>query len=149
MRPGCVLQVEDDANDIYFVQYAFDQTGLPNCVEAARDVREAIDFLSGCGSSGDCEKMPSLVLLDIQLPGGSGFEVLKWIREQKRFQQLPVVILSSSSRPEDIETAYRLGANAYLVKPSGIPELLGLVKCIREFWLVHNRTSSDRVLSNV
>ena len=71
--------------------------------------------------------------------------MLKWIREQTRFQQLPVVILSSSSRPEDLETAYRLGANAYLVKPSRIRELLGLVKCITEFWLLQNRTSESAV----
>jgi CheY-like chemotaxis protein len=143
MKTGYVLQVEDDANDIYLVQYAFSEAGAPDRVKAVRDVEEAVAYLSG---TGDFENradypVPALVLLDLQLPGGSGFDVLKWIREQADFCALPVVVLSSSSRSEDIQTAYQMGANAYLVKPSGVDELLQVVKCLSEFWLGHNQTS--------
>ena len=143
MNNHCVLQVEDDANDIYLVDYAFSQAGVPRCVKAVRDVPEAIAYLSGSGGFGERAEhpLPKLVLLDLQLPGGSGFEVLDWIREKSDLSGLPVVIFSSSSRSEDIETAYQKGANAYLVKPSGMDELLPVVKCLAEFWLMHNRTT--------
>ena len=79
------------------------------------------------------------MLLDLNLPYWSGFEVLEWMRQQPQLRRLPVVIFTSSSRPDDIARAYDAGANGYLVKPSGLADLSTLVLALRDFWLIHNR----------
>ena len=83
--------------------------------------------------------MPGLVLLDLNLPYWSGFEVLEWIRQQPQLRRLPVVVFTSSSRPDDIARAYDAGANGYLVKPNALADLTNLVLALREFWLRHNQ----------
>ena len=81
--------------------------------------------------------MPCLVLLDLKLPYVMGLEVLKWIREQPG-PALVVVVLTSSGQDADIAAAYRLGANAYLIKPSEASKLDDMVKALKDFWLTHN-----------
>jgi len=141
MRASCVLQVEDDDNDIVLLQYAFKQAGAPKPLQPVRDGTEAIEYLAGAGRFADRGQfpLPCLVLLDLKLPGKSGLEVLIWIRQNSQVQELPVMILTSSARPEDIHAAYRAGANAYLEKPSSASELLEMVKALATFWLRHNQ----------
>jgi CheY-like chemotaxis protein len=78
---------------------------------------------------------PACVLLDIKLPTISGLDVLAWIRHQPRFKRLPVIILTSSLLPEDINRAYDLGANSYLVKPTDLADLVDLARTIEQYWL--------------
>jgi CheY-like chemotaxis protein len=80
-----------------------------------------------------------LVLLDLNLPGKSGFEVLAWIRTQSPYASLPAIMLTSSHQESDIDRAYARHANGFLVKPNKPDELLTMVKALRDFWLVQNR----------
>src|SRR5688572_14678483 len=134
-----ILQVEDDPNDVFFLQKAMKKMGVANPVQVATDGRQAIDYLEGAGKFADRGKFPfpSLVLLDVKLPYVMGLEVLKWIREQRR-TPVPVVMLSASAQEADIVSAYRLGANAFLCKPSEASRFEEMVKSIKDFWLTHN-----------
>jgi len=132
-----ILLVEDDTNDVFFMRRAFKEAGILNQVQVAQDGRAAIDYLSGGGRYADRDQfpLPRLVLLDLKLPRVMGLEVLKWIREQPVLNGVIVIILSSSQIGRDIDTAYRLGANAFLVKPSGPLKLSAIAAGIKQFWL--------------
>jgi CheY-like chemotaxis protein len=134
-----ILQVEDDPNDVFLLQHAMKKVGLANPVQVATNGRQAIDYLSGAGKFGDREKfpLPSLVLLDLKLPFVMGLEVLKWIRHQPGLAPI-VLLLTASAEEADIATAYRLGANAFLTKPSTAGKLEDMAKAIKDFWLTQN-----------
>ena len=83
---------------------------------------------------------PDLILLDLKLPRKSGFEVLEWIKKHPAHHTIPVVILSSSKQTQDLKTAYELGANSYLVKPTGFTELNQLINDLGNYWFTHNQT---------
>jgi DNA-binding response OmpR family regulator len=116
-----------------------EKVGLANPVQVVSDGQQAIDYLSGAGKFADREKfpLPCLVLLDLKLPRVMGLDVLKWIRQQARVA-LPVIVLTASAESADIVAAYRLGANAFLTKPSESGKLEYMVKAIKDFWLTHN-----------
>ena len=134
-----ILQVEDDPNDVFFLQHAMKKAEVANPVQVASDGQQAIDYLKGAGKFADREKfpVPCLVLLDLKLPYVMGLEVLRWIREQTG-TAFPVVMLSASAEAADIATAYRLGANAFLTKPSEENKFVDMAKAIKDFWLTHN-----------
>lgn len=134
-----ILQVEDDPNDVFLFQHAMTKAGVANPVQVVADGREAIDYLRGDGKFADREKFPfpCLVLLDLKLPYVMGLEVLKWIR-QRHGLVLPVLILTASGENADIATAYQLGANGFLTKPSEASKLQDMVRAIKDFWLTHN-----------
>lgn len=135
-----ILLVEDEENDVFFMKYAFKEVGILNPLQVAEDGKQTMDYLSGNGEYADRERfpLPYLTLLDLKLPRVMGFEVLKWMREQPELKTLIVIILTSSRLGPDIEMAYRLGANAYLVKPSSPPELREIAMGIKQFWLALN-----------
>jgi CheY-like chemotaxis protein len=134
-----ILQVEDDANDVFFLQKAMKKVGVTNPIQVAPDGQQAIDYLQGTGKFADRLQfpLPGLVLLDLKLPHVMGLDVLKWIRQQPG-PAMVVVMLTASGEEADISAAYRLGANAFLVKPSEAGKLEEMVKAIRDFWLTHN-----------
>ena len=134
-----ILQVEDDPNDVFLFQYAMTKAEVANPVQVARDGQEAIDYLRGAGKFADRGKFPfpCLVLLDLKLPYVMGLEVLKWIRTQTD-KSLTVLMLTASGEAADIATAYRLGANGFLTKPSEASKLQDIVRAIKDFWLTHN-----------
>lgn len=118
-RPGhAVLLVEDDPNDRLIIQTAFDRSAPGVRLEMARDGQYAMEYLSGQGAYADrsLHPMPHVVLLDLKLPRKSGLEVLEWMRTVPALSGIPVFVLSSSQERADIERAYALGANSYLVK---------------------------------
>jgi len=129
---GPVLYAEDDDNDVFFLQRAFQKANLPG-LKAVNDGQQAVDYLSA--SEGDLVKfpVPSLVLLDINMPILSGLEVLAWMRKQPAVADLPVVVFTSSSQEKDIELAYRLNATAYVTKPSAANKLVEFAQVIRAF----------------
>lgn len=135
-----ILLVEDNEDDVFFMQRAFQNADIKNPIHVANNGNEAIDYLAGNGDFVDRAKypLPCLVLLDLKLPGINGHEVLQWIRGQERLETLVVVMLTTSRETRDIEQAYRLGCNAFLVKPSAPPKLTELVAALKQFWLVHN-----------
>ena len=134
-----ILQVEDDPNDVFFLQKAMKKMGVLNPVQVAMDGQQAIDYVRGAGKFADRAEFPfpSLVLLDVKLPYVAGLEVLRLIRQECR-RTLPVVTLSASAQEADIVTAYRLGANAFLCKPSEASKFEEMVKAIKDFWLTCN-----------
>lgn len=137
MKP--ILQVEDDPNDVFFLQHAMKKAGVANPIQVASDGQQAIDYLKGAGKFADREKfpLPCLVLMDLKLPYVMGLEVLKWIRQQPGMP-LIVILMTASAEDADIATAYRLGANAFLTKPSEATKLVDIAKAIKDFWLTHN-----------
>jgi CheY-like chemotaxis protein len=142
MKP--ILQVEDDPNDVFLLQHAINKVGVANPIQVARDGQEAIDYLQGAGRFDDRDQfpLPCLILLDLKLPYIMGLDVLRWVRTQSNLA-IPVVMLTASAEDTDIEAAYRLGASAFLTKPSEASKLEDMVKAIKEFWLTHNMLSGE------
>jgi CheY-like chemotaxis protein len=139
MTDFTILVVEDDADQVVLLKRAFARANLVNPLKVARDGEEAVSYLSKVLEDGSRGQLPSLVLLDLNLPRRSGSEVLGWIRSEPRLSALPVIVLTSSSDPVDVERAYRLGANSYVVKPVGFDGLLEIVKSIGVSWVVLNQ----------
>ncbi len=129
-----ILHVEDSPDDAVLTEMAFRRAGAQAGIRLAADGRQAIDWLQGL----DPNAALACVLLDIKLPGMSGLEVLGWIRSQARFKRLPVVMLTSSLLPDDINAAYDLGANSYLVKPPDLDSLVALARLVDLYWLRAN-----------
>jgi CheY-like chemotaxis protein len=129
-----ILYVEDNADDVMLMELVFRKAGLGVELESATDGDKAIAALQ----NGLSHHLPTCVLLDIKLPSKSGLEVLAWIRSQPHFKRMPVIMLTSSNQPNDINRAYDLGANSYLVKPPELEQLIELVKTIDLYWLRTN-----------
>jgi len=139
-----ILLVEDDPNDVLLLERAFQKAGLQNLLKFVRDGGQAIDYLSGRGIYEDRNQfpLPFLLLLDLKMPGTDGFEVLQWIRSQPELMRLLIVVLTSSNLQSDVDRAYELGANSYLVKPVGFEEMVNLIKRFEIYWTEINRTPS-------
>lgn len=133
-----ILYVEDEENDVYFMRQAFRQAGLESSLRVVTDGRAAMDYLSGHGQFANRSEFPTptVVLLDLNLPMVSGFQVLKWIRSQPEIQQLPVVIFSSSARPDDKTQAKQLGASDYLEKPGSGREFRLVAEALCARWQI-------------
>ena len=136
-----ILLVEDDANDVFFFRRALKLAGALNPLQSAADGRAAIRYLDGAGEYSDRARfpLPGVVLLDLKLPHVMGLDVLKWIREQPGLRTIIVLIFTSSKLPSDIQRAYSLGANSYLVKPSAPDELAERIRLIQKYWLEINQ----------
>jgi CheY-like chemotaxis protein len=129
-----ILHVEDNPDDVMLMGLAFRKAGAAVRLDVAPDGEKAIELLTNLGS----EVAPACVLLDVKLPTISGLEVLAWIRQQPNLKRLPVIMFTSSLLPEDINQAYDLGANSYLLKPSDLDALVSLAKTIEHYWLQLN-----------
>ena len=136
-----VLYVEDDADAAFLFKELFAGAGVTKQFHVATDGQMAVDYLAGNGpfAHRDQYPLPCLVLLDLKLPRKHGLEVLAWIRQQPELKKLVVIIFTSWGMPDDINRAYELGANGYLVKPVSFEGNEALVKLISEFWLHHNQ----------
>jgi CheY-like chemotaxis protein len=132
MPEPLVLYVEDEENDVLLLRRALKRAGVTNPLEVVGDGQEAMDYLAGTGRFVDRTHYPTpaLVLLDLNLPGRSGFDVLEWMRHQPALVALPVVICTSSISPADREKARHLGATDYLIKTPGFEEIANWVRNI-------------------
>jgi CheY-like chemotaxis protein len=139
LAPIVVLHVDDDPNDAELFRVAARKAEAHFVLNNAEDAEKAIAYLSGRGLYADRRNfpLPSLVLLDLKMPRVTGLEVLQWIRCRPEWAQLPVVVLSGSELQDDIQRAYEMGANSYLIKPLGFEALVGLVKSIQGVWLAN------------
>lgn len=137
---GPILLVEDDYNDVVLIRRAFARADLDVPIRVVHDSADAILYLQGKGAYADREEhpLPSLLLLDLKLPGDSGFEVLRWARERSGLKRLPIIVLTSSSADRDVNLAYDLGANSYVVKPLTFESLMDLVKAVDMYWVMLN-----------
>jgi DNA-binding response OmpR family regulator len=140
MSKPCILQVEDDANDVFLLQRAFMQAGISNPVHVATDGQMAIDYLAGVHHFADRARhpLPALVLLDLKLPRKSGREVLQWVRGQPGLRRLIVIIFTSAPYVGDVGLAYDLGANSFLVKPTDFSQFLDVARVLKTWWLDYN-----------
>lgn len=135
------LLVEDDPNDVFFMQEAFKEA--PACIrlEAVSDGWHAINYLEGLGLYGNRRKypVPNVILLDLKMPRVDGFGFLEWLRAKgpREHRFIPVLVMSSSALPEDVERAYSLGVNSYLVKPVDWHEFKERIKTIGAYWGEH------------
>jgi CheY-like chemotaxis protein len=131
-----VLYVEDEESDRIFMERAFGKAGLGQALRMAVNGQEAIDYLSGNGpyANRDQHPLPGIVLLDLNMPVVTGFEVLQWMKEDPQLTALPVVIFSSSTKGEDKAKARELGANEYLEKPHSVSKWGEVVERLRSVW---------------
>ncbi len=136
----CILLVEDDYNDILLIQRAFRKAKIKQRMVKVSDGEEAIAYLGRQGKYRDQDTypMPILILLDLKLPRRSGLEVLAWIRQQPELKRLLVVVLSSSRESSDLNRAYDLGINSYLVKPVEFRDFVKLIELVETYWLQLN-----------
>jgi len=136
-----VLLVEDREDDITLIRKAFERASVKNPMQVVRDGEKAIWYLAGTGEFSNRAEypLPWLVLLDLKMPRVDGFEVLAWVRKQPGLKKLVVIVLTSSEYIHDVNRAYQLGANSFLVKPLEFEDAVQLSKLIEQYWLRHNR----------
>ena len=129
-----ILLVDDNPHDVVLIRLAFRKVGIIDTIQLVKDGTEAMRYMKGEGNYKDRSQFPppTLVLLDLKMPQTSGFEVLQWIREQREMENLVVVVMSGSRTDADIQKAYTLGANSYLVKPTRFEDLVKMMEGLKE-----------------
>ena len=137
-----ILLAEDEEDYVLLIQRAFSQAKIPNPMHVVWNGQEAIAYLKGEGKYSNREEypLPDLLLLDLKMPRVNGFEVLKWLRSQPNLAPLRVLVLTSSDAIRDVNEAYKLGANSFLVKPMDFHDFTQLSRLITDFWLKASRT---------
>jgi CheY-like chemotaxis protein len=132
-----ILVAEDNADDAFLLKHALKKAQFANPVRFVSDGEEVMAYLQGEGKFADRVDypFPGLLLLDIKMPRLDGLETLALIRNDPRYKRLVVILLTSSNREQDINGAFDLQANSYLVKPARPEELLGVLEQIRGYWL--------------
>lgn len=140
-----VLLVEDSPDDAFFVKRAFASTGLNHPLVAVEDGSEAIEYLCGKGKYADRSvfPIPGLVIADLKMPRVTGFKLIQWMREDGYAKLIPIIVMSSSGLPQDVNRAYELGANAYMVKPASYVALERLIQSIAQFWDSGEKPATD------
>ena len=140
MKPKIILLVEDNPSDVALTQRALAKSRITNELVVAEDGQEALDYLFATGkhTGRDVSDIPTLVLLDLKLPGIDGLEVLRQIRLDPRTRRLPVVIMTTSKEEQDVSQSYDLGANSYIRKPVDFTQFAKAVEQLGLYWLVLN-----------
>jgi CheY-like chemotaxis protein len=137
---GRILMVEDDPKDVELTLTALEEYNLANEVVVARDGAEALDYLYCRGTfQTRLSENPAVLLLDLKLPKVDGLEVLQQIKSDEKLKMIPVVVLTSSHEEKDMVASYRLGVNAYVVKPVDFHEFVNAIKELGIFWAVINQ----------
>jgi CheY-like chemotaxis protein len=136
-----ILLAEDREDDVLLVRRTFRKSFISNPLHVVRDGEEAIEYLSGEGKYSNRAEfpLPVLLLLDLKMPRKDGFEVIKWVREQPGLRSLPIVVLTSSEDMRDVNVAYKLGANSFLVKPMEFEDFKAMTNFLSQYWLRLNQ----------
>ena len=129
--PKDILLVEDNDSDVLLTKMAFDAANLSPVFHVAEDGEKALEFLEQVGKG---EARPDLILLDLNMPRLNGKQVLEAIKTDPALKRIPVVILSSSSAPRDVDECYDGHANAYVTKPSDFDDFVNVAEAIKRFW---------------
>jgi len=137
-----ILLVEDNPDDVELTRIAFEEANVANLLRVVGDGADALDYLFARGKHADRDpaNLPSLVLLDLNLPKVDGREVLQAIRSNEATRNLPVVVLTTSAEPFDVGASYALGVNSYIRKPVDFEQFVWAVKQVGLYWLVLNET---------
>lgn len=146
---GRILLVEDDPNDTELTMTALEEYHLSNEVVVAPDGAEALDYLYQRGKfQGRSNGNPAVMLLDLKLPKIDGLEVLKQIKSDDNLRMIPVVVLTSSREERDMVASYKLGVNAYVVKPVDFHEFVNAIKELGVFWAIINEAPPGSIRKN-
>lgn len=142
-----LLLVEDNEDDAFFLRRSLKQAGVPDPVCHLTNGRDVLDYFSGTGTFSDrkTHPIPNVVLLDLNLPYLTGLQVLEWVRRRPELAHVVVIVLTSSSEETDVQRAYGLGANSYVVKPSTSEEFGDLADALKKWWLQFNRPATVRL----
>jgi CheY-like chemotaxis protein len=137
IESAVILLAEDDENQIVLIRRVFKQAHLVNPLHVVSNGEEAIAYLKGEGQYANRAEypLPALLLLDLKMPRKNGFEVLKWIREQPTLRGLRIIVLTSSEDMADVNRAYQLGANSFLVKPGDFEKFVSVIQTLQGYWL--------------
>jgi CheY-like chemotaxis protein len=136
---GRILMVEDDPNDVELTMTALEGHNLANEVIVTRDGEEALDYLYRRGKyTTRSSDHPAVILLDLTLPKIYGLEVLRQVKSDDNLKMIPVVVLTSSREEKDLVSSYKLGVNAYVVKPVDFHEFVNAIKELGVFWALIN-----------
>jgi CheY-like chemotaxis protein len=136
---GRILMVEDDPKDVELTLTALDEYNLANEVVVTHDGEEALDYLYCRGKFAErSTDNPAVMLLDLKLPKVDGLEVLQQVKSDEKLRMIPVVVLTSSHEEKDMVTSYKLGVNAYVVKPVEFHQFVNAIKELGIFWAVIN-----------
>ena len=140
--PKEILLVEDNPDDVELTRIAFEEANVANLLRVVGDGADALDYLFARGKHADRDpaNLPSLVLLDLNLPKVDGREVLQAIRANEATRTLPVVVLTTSAEPFDVDATYALGVNSYIRTPVDFEQFVWAVKQVGLYWLVLNET---------
>jgi len=143
---GRILLVEDEENDALLVKMAFQKNEIRNPVQWVRDGLEAVAYLNGDGiyANRSLYPFPEVLILDLKMPRMTGLELLAWIRDHPEYRVIPTIIMSSSRMDSDVEKAYNLGANTYMIKPSSFEDLAKMVKLAHGYWAVSVKPKMNR-----
>jgi two-component system response regulator len=141
MLEKLILLVEDNPDDEILTLRALKKANIANRIEVVRDGAEALDFVFCAGNYAgrDTNDLPQLILLDLKLPKVSGLQVLQRIRADERTKRVPVVILTSSTEPVDINSGYDLHVNSFVSKPVNFQEFSEVVQRLGMYWLLVNQ----------
>ena len=134
--PPTLLVVEDNEDDIFFMERIFKQMGARCDLRFVRDGVEAVNYLAGKGQFEDRVQnpLPTIILMDLKMPRMNGFEVLEWMQKQPEIKLIPTIVVTSSTMQEDVTRAYRAGANAVMNKPVDKDSLLQMLKTFHLYW---------------
>ena len=138
-----VLLVDDSEDDIMLMKHAFQAAQFKPSVQTVSNGEEALAYLKGEDAFANREEfpLPTVMLLDLNMPRVTGFDVLAWVRTQPLLRRLTIIVFSASARAEDVERAYELGVSSYLVKPTTVAELIAMMCSLRD-WLDYNHFPS-------
>jgi CheY-like chemotaxis protein len=146
---GRILLVEDDPKDVELTMTALEEYNLSNEVVVAMDGEEALDYLYHQGKfEGRSGDNPAVLLLDLKLPKVDGLEVLEKIKQDEKLRMIPVVVLTSSREERDMVASYKLGVNAYVVKPVDFHEFVNAIKELGVFWAIINEPPPGSIKKN-
>lgn len=134
MRQPLIVIAEDDADDQFLFQTAFEENGLTFQIEFVHNGVELISYLDSCKAAGDQADLPSLIILDLNMPKKDGREVLKEIKAHPVYKIIPVIIFTTTKNEMEVRRCYELGANSYIVKPVSFDGLLNIIREIKNFW---------------
>lgn len=144
-HPAQIMLVEDNYMDIRLTLDAFNEAKLQNTVNVFRNGTEALDYLFGRNKYTDrtlCP-LPDIILLDLNMPGIGGFEVLKQIKSTDHLKRIPVIILTSSKEATDRAQSYDIGANSYLLKPMRFDDFVEVIRKVTDYWFTMNISAPD------
>jgi CheY-like chemotaxis protein len=137
MSVGVILLAEDSETDVLLTRRAFAKANLLNPLHVVSDGEEAIAYLAGEGRYANRAEypLPELLLLDLKMPKKNGLEVLQWVRDQPGLRGLRIVVLTTSDLAQDVNSAYLLGANSFLVKPVQFEHFVRISEALKGYWL--------------